>query len=522
MSRIKLTRSVFLKLHDQVLSRFQFEYEQTRWDFDDLGKYQIYGYSTFDKNKPNLPLSLENHEKIKRLLDEKEQEDPHQKIRPTINGQYLYSRYIKLNANEFAAPVTLAGIYAKIYFLYLGFDDLTSFLESAKKEKLLSNKEIEIQNILSNKKSNLEEHKKKYFTSYGFAFYSKKFHEIYFMELEIDYTPGIVKGIVENSPAFSVRSIETNLPKRVRAKKFKGIASYTKNILTINLLSTDTEEGLQIVLRAGKFENITSQDFFEGSYISRTRDSKIISGLAFLYKLKEGQTPTKIPPPLKQRLLSLRSQIRTKNNKTSLDRIKKDLEKSGYGKKLTQMTGNFYRLFVLNLANELVQLSLEIREDYSYTLKIVKTPAFTRRFNGKVRLLPKENTLYFEGIDVESKNEENKNSYYAAFIDVSLYSTEKLLKGTFTWTAERTKELFSGNCKMVWAASKPKSFIYRSDLEKPTRKASNDEYNQYIKEYADRLNDEYAKKAYLDLMSYRRPIDRSLYSKQLRVLSEIK
>ena len=461
MGKIKLTRPTFMLLHKLVLEKFQFNCEEEGWDFSKFGNYQIYGYADYATNKPNLPSSLKKNKRIREYLKQKQQKDPQQK-KPEVNGQYLYSRFVKFRSNPFAPPVVLAGIYSRIYFLYLDLTNLQAFLEKAEEGNLLSAEEISVQRSLMDESSPLVG-LNEYIHTFGFVYYSKKLNGNYLLNLTINFTPGLVSTKTERYPSYEVKAEEMTPPPGFRKKHYKGIAVYEKKALAINLEATDDQENLYIIMAAGELEGLTKRSIFEGSYVGRSREYDVISGQAYLYRLNGEKGRKQIPELIEKRLLSRKRQVRTDQTVLNEDWLVQKLESTGYGSLLDTFAQKTFRLFVMNNSYQLQQIALQIGDDYSYKMVITEN----RQYQGRVRILPQSQTLCFES--TKPITQKDDSFFSVAFVDVSDYTSENLdpqnpplLQGSFCW-GQWSLSPFHGHCYMVESPELPPSLIIHPD-----------------------------------------------------------
>lgn len=433
MGKIKLSRSVFLLLHEMVLDKFQFNCEEEGYAFHKFGNYQIYGYADYARNKPNLPSSILKNQRVKAYLDKVTATRKTNK-HPEVNGQYLYSRFVRMRANEYAPPVALASIYSRIYFLYLGFEDLEDFLDDDEIKAKLKPEALAVQRLL------MQEDQKvalpQFLHKYGFAYYSKKLQGIYIVELSINFTPGVVAPLVSDQyPSFQVNAVEITPPLDARRKHYQGNAFYDRQALCINLEATDDKENLFAILTAQKFEDLQTAPYFEGSYVGRSRENEAISGKAFLYKVAEGKSSKEVPPLIKKRLYSRKNQIRTAPSPPSEKALAQKLERSGYGSLLDSFRNKAFKLFLLQNNGRKEHYSIQIADDYSFT--IYMNPS--RFLRGRIKLLAEGKTLCLER--TKSKNLTKEKFYSVALLDLTNIdkqlhesaSSPILLPGTFSW-----------------------------------------------------------------------------------------
>lgn len=444
VNRIKLTRPVFLLIHELVLSKFFSEYE-AEWGFGSLEKYQIYGYGEkFNKSKPNLPGFMQINEKVKAYL-----ESNNDKVYE-INGQYFYSRYNKLKANPHGPPITLRGIYANIFTLYLGFDSLEDFLKSIQERntqidneksddsKLLSDEELLIQNLLIGNVKNKKE-KNKYIYTNGLYFYSRLRKRVYIIQLKIDFTPGSAKGVKDKYRSFAVIAKEVLPPEENQPKTYTGVATFKDIILTIDLESTDEKEALHIMLATATddYSEFKKYELIKGCYLSRSRTNEIISGLTIMRKLRENASIENIPKPIRQYLISDKKQIRVKQKKVTFEVLDHYRNNNGYADILNNLLGNHFIVFVLNKhRDKLIGMGLTINDDYSFTMQLYnESKSQILLYRGAIKLQSPA-LLVFDSSTFEIYPQNILHFFNMAFLDISNFhkNKSKYWEGRFVWS----------------------------------------------------------------------------------------
>jgi hypothetical protein len=482
MEKTRVSGAVFTYLHSLILEQFKKECSEHGTDADYLEKFQVYGYKPYDPSRPNLPSYIADNERVAEYLQKKEKSE--------INGQYLYSRINRFRQNQYAAPVTLAGIYSKIYFLYLGFEDIDDFVENMPEGiNRPTEQEIDIQRYLNGKPRPLEE-KEKYIAHYYCAYYTKMRQAINVLDMSIDFTPALVDPADSEHPTYKVFAKEIPTSKNqfspsYKLKIFEGIAVDRKDTLSISLTDRGGEEDRLIILTIGVKEEDTEHKKFSdevnpleklndirGAYCGRSSfNNQVIAGemlVTRIYKSEkrifdknkdEIHTVLDAFDPFYLLYLRLRaSQVRSIQEPITPEVIKQKLTEMGYGPKLSPFLGKHYRLFVLkNDKTELSEIALRINEDYSYQMVMSNG----KKYEGNVRII-QEDILAFEKTHKGPPKEEDPHFFGQAYVEIVEKPKDGLFKGVFDWRADEF-ELTSGQCAIIHIDSPTTPVTYRND-----------------------------------------------------------
>lgn len=511
MKKVKVSGAVFTFLHWLILEEFKQQCSAVEVDADSLEKFQLYGYgSSIDPERPSLPSFIAKNARVKSLLASVGKDE--------INGQYLYSRVNKFKHNKHAAPITLAGIYSKIYFFYLGFDNIDDFLDNMPPGiGRPTEEEIEIQRYL-NGKPRSQADKERYIVDYYCTYYTKIRSSLNVLDMRIDYTPALIDPAESKYPAYKVlakevATSENQFSPAYRLKVFEGKAVHRLDTLSITLSATDGDEDRLIILTVGNQDDdeesqkvsgvrnpLMNIRDIRGAYCGRSshhnqaiagelmvtkiykKDQKVFQKNRITDKIEEVHDPLDaFHPSTIEYLKRKASQERSKQEPITITYIENKILEMGYGPKMDKLVGENYRLFVLNKVGKLSEIFLKIKEDCTYEMNMAKG----RKYAGRVRFMDGD-ILAFEKTQT-TPPEDDLRFLGQAYVEIKDNSASDLSEGVFVWRHNKIP-LTTDRCAMIATEKEPipRTYSDKDTLDEVALKAkellqsSDEKENTYL------------------------------------------
>jgi|GEM_PF-5805304 len=129
--KVELEQSEFAFLLREVRRRYEASLKESNQKIPDK-ETAYYGWKEFRGNKNTLGYCVENHPDVATFLCEYFGEKPVPKN--IVNGKNLYDRFSNAAYGDVKWPMVFQGIYEKVYFLYIGCEDVTAFRKLHKEQ----------------------------------------------------------------------------------------------------------------------------------------------------------------------------------------------------------------------------------------------------------------------------------------------------------------------------------------------------------------------------------------------------
>lgn len=331
-----LSKDIFFTLLNELISKFKSNY--TIKDYKDT---QLYGFGSYDPNKPSLKTDLEKL------------------CKDYINGKYLYNKMRE--AASGVPSVRISKDYQYIYFLYLGYENIHDFLNKSIHSEEQKNKQLE---LLNSKKVN----QNYYYTCYCLCedFSLNKGELIIYnnwktLEMKFHYK-------------------QNNGEKEIYS--FMGNVVHSENFVHFNtkfFIENRKIEGAKFIFFVGK-SNPSQHNCLIGTYAGFDKYNKAVAGKIILKKAASREEVHQeiqndyFDPIICQKLYKKRIIIENKVEKTSLLFSKKD----PYAQLLFEAIGKYTLDFYIE--DNVKSLNLEILP-YTYKIISLDTSTFVSNSN---------------------------------------------------------------------------------------------------------------------------------------------
>ena len=441
-----LLREIFIVLHDEVVEKFELKCNNENIDPEEIDKYQKYGYGKFNlKDKLSITRDIRENERVRAFFQGNgEEKDPKNNLKNLYAGDYLNKRRTFAKKDH---VIYLSGIYKKVFFLYLGYEDLDDFLK--KSPKLIANKDL-----VDQQRALIEGIKDPDKVSpntvvYDCLYYSKWRGYVYRQELTINFTEGLIQNSTGKAYPIKAKDKFKRDIKDVE-KYYKGDAILKNNRLYVYLTTEDNTEflDLNIIVGVPPIQDIKMQNLFMGAYVGNSRSGEIICGEVFLLKQRQGKDYKKLLKHLRELLKMQQHQFRISGSPFSIEKVKELTH--NLGTELVNEHKGEYRLFTINGELKLVEFGIKIKSNFVCEIQ-ANNHGIVEKYEGRIVVVRNKICL----LEIRTKNDFYTRDISSVYFDSDLdnYKAIKYHSGSFL-LIHTDAIIHQGKCLLIKGKSK--------------------------------------------------------------------